>query len=68
MYITIEELKAMQEKCIEEKRSIDARLSVLDELISLAENKEQEAVKQATVEVSVGFEQSEEIEIQDEIA
>lgn len=66
MYITIEELKAMQEKCIEEKRSIDARLSVLDELISLAENKE--PVVEETVEVSVGFEQSEEIEIQDEIA
>lgn len=66
MYITIEELKAMQEKCIEEKRSIDARLSVLDELIKLAENKE--PVVEETVEVSVGFEQSEEIEIQDEIA
>lgn len=66
MYITIDELKEMQEKCIEEKRSIDARLAVVCELIKLAESKE--PVVEETVEVSVGFEQSEEIEIQDEIA
>ena len=40
MVITIEELYAMKDKAVEELRSAQAKISVVDELIKLAEAKE----------------------------
>lgn len=40
MYLTIEELKAMEEKYCEELRNAKARLDVVRDMIVFAENKE----------------------------
>lgn len=50
MFITYEDLKKIEEQCVEDIRKSQAKLEVVKELLILAKSKEEEAVKSECVD------------------
>ena len=62
MFITYEDLKKIEEQCIEDIRKAQARLEVVGELLMLAEEKENSAVKSDCVEEPCAEETQQDLE------